>query len=74
MLAVMGGRLSEGVNFSDRLARAVIVVGQPFPNILDAETRERSNHYARLRGDQSAIQEYLENLCMRSVNQTIGIL
>lgn len=73
LLAVMGGRLSEGVNFSDRLARVVIIVGQPYPNLKDPETAERVLYYTRLQDDASAGAEYLENICMRSVNQTIGI-
>ncbi|KAI9676879.1 MAG: ATP-dependent DNA helicase chl1 [Caeruleum heppii] len=32
LLSVISGRMSEGINFSDALARAVIVVGLPFPN------------------------------------------
>ena len=73
LLAVMGGRLSEGVNFSDRLARAVLVVGLPFPNVHDAETEARQAFYCQLRGGQAgAASEYLENMCLRSVNQTIG--
>lgn len=35
LFCVMGGRFSEGVNFSDALARLVVVVGLPFPSIND---------------------------------------
>ncbi len=72
MFAVMGGRLSEGVNFSDKLARAVVIIGLPFPNIMNAEVAERAAHYAKMRGAAGGAGEYVENLCMRTVNQTLG--
>lgn len=35
LLAVMGGKLSEGFDFTDEMARAIFVVGIPFPYVKD---------------------------------------
>lgn len=75
LLAVMGGRLSEGVNFADRLARAVLLVGLPYPNLHDPETRLRASHYASIKShltQDAAMEEFYENIAMRTINQTIG--
>jgi chromosome transmission fidelity protein 1 len=69
LLSVVGGRLSEGINFSDELARAVVVVGMPFPNVNDPEMRERIAQYNQVGGCDSSL---VENICMKSVNQAIG--
>ena len=81
MLAVMNGKLSEGINFSDNLGRGVMVVGLPYPNIHELEVKENLASYiaSRLEEDPSAdkqsIQsEFLDNACMRVVNQSIGKL
>lgn len=33
---VMGGKLSEGINFNDDLARGVVIIGLPYPNVHSA--------------------------------------
>lgn len=44
MLAVYRGRASEGLDFSDNYARAVIAVGIPYPNIKDIQVFLKINY------------------------------
>lgn len=69
LFAVIGGRLSEGINFSDDLCRLLIVVGIPYANSQEAEMAERISYYRSRHSDSS---KFLENLAMRAVNQTVG--
>ncbi|KAL1972194.1 hypothetical protein VTN31DRAFT_7413 [Thermomyces dupontii] len=88
LLSVVGGRLSEGINFSDRLGRGVIMVGLPFPNIQSAVWKAKIEHvemsaYKKAEGSvqdesrrramaKAAGRDFYENSCMRAVNQCIG--
>ena len=78
IFGVVGGKLSEGMNFSDDLARAVVMAGLPYPNIESPELKEKMayidsqpvNSPTPVANKPS--QEYYENLCMKAVNQSIG--
>ena len=80
LLSIIGGKMSEGINFSDDLGRGVVVVGLPFPNIESVEWKAKLEYVAdaaKLRGESSAdckmaSREFYENACMRAVNQSIG--
>lgn len=71
LLSVVGGKLSEGLNFADDLGRGVMVVGLPYPNRTSPELKERMRHLDETLG-HGAGNEYYENLCMKAVNQCIG--
>ena len=86
MFAVIGAKLSEGLNFADDLARAVVIVGLPFPNLGSPELRERMKYVKMLEekrligsagtnkreSGKDAAAELYENMCMNAVNQSIG--
>ncbi|XP_067011549.2 ATP-dependent DNA helicase DDX11 isoform X2 [Anabrus simplex] len=71
LLSVVGGKLSEGLNFSDDLGRCVVVVGMPYPNIQSPELQEKMK-YLNTHVSPTAGQRHYENLCMKAVNQSIG--
>lgn len=71
LFSVVGGKLSEGLNFCDNLGRCVIVVGMPYPNKNSPELIERMANYNQSFG-ANAGSVYYENLCMKAVNQSIG--
>ena len=101
--------MSEGINFSDQLARLVVIVGLPFANPYDPVLREKMNYLDRKAAAAVAVaaaaaavvapttasykegntshsrnskpaaaaataagQGYYEDMCMNSVNQSIG--
>ncbi len=71
LFAVVGGKLSEGINFKDDLARCVVMVGLPYPNPRDPQLRAKMEYLDKTLGKRAG-QEYFENQCMKAVNQSIG--
>jgi len=71
LLSVVGGKMSEGINFSDELARCVVMVGLPYANPTDLTLQERMAYVEGAQG-AGAGREYYTNICMKAVNQSIG--
>ena len=44
MLCVVGGKLSEGINFSNDLGRCILMVGLPYPNLKSPELNEKIDY------------------------------
>ena len=87
LFCVVGGKMSEGINFKDELARLVVVIGLPFANLNDPEMKERMQHMHNTTKATTTIGDgdgdgdgrscdvsrlYYETLCLRAVNQSIG--
>ncbi|XP_058415058.1 ATP-dependent DNA helicase DDX11 isoform X6 [Diceros bicornis minor] len=76
LLSVVGGKMSEGINFSDDLGRCVVMVGMPYPNIKSPELQEKMAYLdqtlPRTPGQAPPGKALVENLCMKAVNQSIG--
>lgn len=69
--------MSEGINFSDELARCVCIVGMPYPNIDSAEMIEKMRYLDSMKLKSSTTGEnpgraYYENTCWKAINQSIG--
>ncbi|KAM0671285.1 DEAD H (Asp-Glu-Ala-Asp His) box helicase 11 [Ordospora colligata] len=62
LLAVVGGGLSEGINFNDELCRMVVVIGVPYP-VMNAEMKERALFYGT---------KHISHVAMKAVNQALG--
>jgi chromosome transmission fidelity protein 1 len=71
---VVGGKMSEGINFSDDLGRMIIMVGMPYPNIKSPELQEKMTYlnanFERDSQGRQPGQVHYENICMKAVNQS----
>lgn len=72
-MAVCRGKVSEGLDFADANARAVIIVGLPYPAAYDKQVLEKKayNDAGRARGLLSGSAWYSQQ-AFRALNQAIG--
>lgn len=74
-MAVLRGKVSEGLDFKDQNGRAVIVIGLPFPPYLDARVVLKKEYLEQNRTPQNQLQsgqEWYNIEATRAVNQAIG--
>ncbi|KAM9001014.1 Fanconi anemia group J protein isoform 3-T3 [Sarcophilus harrisii] len=73
LIAVCRGKVSEGLDFSDENARAVITIGIPFPKVndLQVELKRKYNDQHSKRGLLPGRQWY-EIQAYRALNQALG--
>lgn len=76
MFAAHRGKVSEGINFSDNMARAVLLVGIPYPSFGDINIvlKREWNDQHRLRDGTPSIDgtAWYELQAFRALNQAIG--
>uniref|UniRef100_A0A8C5NS18 DNA 5'-3' helicase n=1 Tax=Junco hyemalis TaxID=40217 RepID=A0A8C5NS18_JUNHY len=74
LIAVCRGKVSEGLDFCDENARAVVTIGIPFPNVRDLQVelkRKYNDQHKSTRGLLSGSQWY-EIQAYRALNQALG--
>lgn len=74
-MAVLRGKVSEGLDFKDQNGRAVIIVGLPFPPFMDARVVLKKEYLEHNRTRENQLvtgQEWYNTEATRAVNQAIG--
>merc|ERR1739848_313017 len=74
------GKLAEGINFSDELARAVFVIGIPYPPMKDKQIEYKReyldyiyrNKSIKLSSKKINGYKWYKMQAMRAMNQSIG--
>ena len=76
--AVSGGKLSEGIDFSDSMARCVVMVGIPYPNFTDTRVKAKRDYLDKMKPINKAQNIIIDSntwysaKALRSTNQAIG--
>uniref|UniRef100_A0A2S2P209 Regulator of telomere elongation helicase 1 homolog n=1 Tax=Schizaphis graminum TaxID=13262 RepID=A0A2S2P209_SCHGA len=75
LLAVYRGKVSEGLDFSDWKARAVIILGLPYPPYQDPRVVMKREYLDEMRKENSQClsgQEWYKLEAIKAVNQAMG--
>lgn len=74
LFAVYRGKVSEGINFSDHNARAVIVIGIPFPGLKDPQVILKKEHNTRFSRKKKILsgKDWYSQQAFRALNQALG--
>jgi regulator of telomere elongation helicase 1 len=74
-MAVLRGKVSEGLDFKDENGRAVIIIGLPFPPYLDPRVVLKKEYLETNRNKENQLQtgqDWYNMEATRAVNQAIG--
>jgi len=71
LVAVCRGKLCEGIDFTDRQCRLVIMVGVPYPSRMDLKVMLKQD-FLDARGVDGDGRKWYVREAIRAVNQTIG--
>ncbi|RVE54025.1 hypothetical protein evm_001428 [Chilo suppressalis] len=74
LFAVFRGKVSEGMDFRDHQARAVITIGIPYPNTYDMAVKEKMNYNNKYEKKKNLLNssEWLRVQAYRALNQAVG--
>ncbi|OQR72821.1 Fanconi anemia group J protein-like [Tropilaelaps mercedesae] len=75
LMAVCRGKVSEGEDFPDNFARAVVVIGLPFPNYKDVTIKDKMafNDRRQQLGEQvMSGRDWYAAQALRALNQALG--
>lgn len=74
-MAVLRGKVSEGLDFKDKNGRAVIIIGLPFPPYMDPRVVLKKEYLDKNRTKENKLagsQEWYNTEATKAVNQAIG--
>ncbi|KAI6661503.1 hypothetical protein LOD99_13376 [Oopsacas minuta] len=76
LIGVCRGKISEGIDFADAQARAVVCIGIPFPNFKDHQVQQKRGYNDRRRRDGCTSllsgSQWYEVEAFRALNQALG--